>query len=139
MLNYNMETKLANEIINCIYHHQSRPMFGLNKLTNPSIDEKYSKNIYRWLTYGNKKLYTNIFKDKRNGVYYIGLREDNGIWCGTHLMAVACNGTSAKTFSYPTNITKKWEDVSVKFWTRYLRMGKRGFLKIWWTEKNKIK
>ena len=113
-----------------IYTHQSAPMYGLNKFVNPKNNEKYSQNIYRWLTYSKHKQFTNIFKDS-DGIYYIGLRDDAGIWCGAKLVRVVCLGCKAETFSYPTSITREWNDVTVKFWTRYLSKGKEGFKKIW--------
>jgi hypothetical protein len=117
-------------VVKELYSNQSTPMYGLNKLVNPKQNEKYSRNLYRWLTYGKYKLFTNIFQDDR-GILYIGLREDNAIWCGARLANVACRGCSAATFSATTALSKEWIDITVQFWTRYLRLGKKGFKKIW--------
>ncbi len=125
-----MKKSEINLVVNNMYHNSLTPMFGLNKLVNYRNDDKYSQNLYRWLTYGKNKLYTNIFKETK-GVYHIGLRDDNGIWMGARLMEVACKGAKAKPYSLSTSITKKWSDVTVKFWKRYIEMGKKGFPEIW--------
>lgn len=99
------------------------PIYGVNKLINFRKDDKFSPNLYRFLTYKNK-YFTNVFQDPENGRYYIGLRDANGIWIGAKLMAVFCYGAKAETFSYPTRVTVKWNDVTKWFWSKYMEVGK---------------
>lgn len=103
----------------------SIPAYGINKFINPKKDNKFSPNLYKFLTYGKNKVFTNVFKCKETGRLYFGLREDNGIWIGTKAMAVFCQGTKAQCFSYATSITEKWEDVTKWFWSKYLEVGKK--------------
>lgn len=103
---------------------ESIPLFGISKFVNPRKNSKFSPNFHRFLSYSNKHL-TNVFQDPESGYYYIGLRDENGIWIGANLMRVFCVGNSAKTFSYATSVTKKWNDVSDWFWKTYLEVGKK--------------
>ena len=98
------------------------PIHGINKEINYRKNPKYSPNLYRFLTYKDK-YYTNIFQDSK-GIYYIGLRDKNNIWCGANLMNVFCMGGRADCFSYATSITEKWKDVTKWFWEKYLIEGK---------------
>lgn len=98
-------------------------IWGLNKHINPRQDSKFSPNLWKYLTYSNKHN-TNVFQDPKDGYFYIGLREPNGIWGGSKLMRVFCVGNGAETFSYPTDLTKSWNDVTEKFWAEYLKVGK---------------
>ena len=100
------------------------PAFGINQLINFRKEEKYSPNLWKFLTYKNK-YFTNIFQDPKTGYYYIGLRDKNGIWCGANLMRVFCVGNKAETFSYAISTTKKWNDVTKWFWNKYLSVGKK--------------
>ena len=100
------------------------PAYGLNKFINPKNDDKFSPNLYRFLTYRKRHL-TNVFQDTKTGSYYIGLRDENGIWIGAQLMAVFCFGGRAETFSYPTSVTIKWKEVTEWFWTKYFEVGKK--------------
>jgi hypothetical protein len=101
------------------------PAFGINKLINPRKDEKFSPNLYKFLTYGKNKVYTNVFQDPIDGKIYFGLREPNGIWCGTKAMAVFCQGTKAYCFSYSVYIAERWNDITQWFWSKYLEVGKK--------------
>lgn len=100
------------------------PAYGINKMVNFREDVKFSPNLWKFLTYRNKHL-TNVFKDEQTGYYYIGLRDENGIWIGAQLMRVFCVGNKAETFSMATSITKKWTDVTEWFWQKYLSVGKQ--------------
>lgn len=99
------------------------PAYGINELINYKKDEKFSPNLWGFLTY-SKKYYTNVFQDPDTGIYYIGLRDEQGIWCGAKLMDVFCTGIKAVTFSYPSYVTAKWNDVTKWFWAKYLDVGK---------------
>lgn len=107
-----------------LYVGASTPVYGINKRINFRLDNKFSPNLWKFLTYGNKHL-TNVFKDERTGYYYIGLRDKNGIWVGAMLMSVFCVGNKAETFSMATSITKQWIDVTDWFWKKYLEVGKQ--------------
>jgi len=100
-----------------------QPAWGINALINPKNDPKFSPNLWRFLTW-RKKVYTNIFQCPKSGIYYIGLRDAQSIWCGAHLMGVFCRGNQSPTFSYGTSITKPWNDVTKWFWSKYLDVGK---------------
>lgn len=100
------------------------PAYGINALVNFHRDGIYSPNLYRFLTYRNK-YFTNVFQDPKTGYYYIGLRDERGVWCGAKLMRVFCVGNRAETFSYPVSTTKKWIDVTKWFWATYLSVGKK--------------
>ena len=100
------------------------PAYGLNKFINPKNDGKFSPNLYRFLTYRKRHL-TNVFQDTETGSYYIGLRDENGIWIGAKLMSVFCFGGRAETFSYCTSVTIKWKEVTEWFWTKYFEVGKK--------------
>jgi len=97
--------------------------YGINKLVNFRKDSKFSPNLYKFLTYENKHL-TNIFQDPKTGYYYIGLRDENGIFIGAMLMRVFCVGNNAETFSMATSLTKTWNEVTDWFWIKYLEVGK---------------
>lgn len=98
------------------------PAYGINKFINPR-DAKFSPNLYRWATYGNKHL-TSVFLCPETGYYYIGLRQANGIFVGAKLMRVFCVGNAAETFSVSTSLSKTWHDVSKWFWEKYMEVGK---------------
>ena len=100
------------------------PAYGINKLVNFRKDGKFSPNLYKFLTYKNKHL-TNIFQDPKTRYYYIGLRDENGIFIGSMLMKVFCVGNAAETFSMATSLTKTWNEVTDWFWRKYLEVGKR--------------
>lgn len=99
------------------------PAHGINKFINPKLDDKFSLNLYRFLTYKKRHL-TNVFQDPKTGIYYIGLRDEKGIWIGAILMNVFCLGGTAKTFSYATSVTIQWKEVTTWFWSKYLEVGK---------------
>jgi len=120
-----MNTNLNNVMLPTILVGGSIPAYGINKLINPKKDDKFSTNLYKFLTYGKNKVFTNVFQSKETGYLYFGLRDDNGIWIGTEVMAVFCKGTEAQCFSYPTSVTKNWEDVTRLFWSKYLELGKK--------------
>ena len=98
--------------------------WGINKSINHRVNDKFSPNLWKFLTYKNKHL-TNIFQDPKDGYFYIGLRDKNNIWCGAKLMRVFCLGNKAETFSYSTSVTEKWNDVTEWFWSKYLEVGKQ--------------
>jgi hypothetical protein len=115
----------ANPMLAAVVFGGNIPAYGINKLINPKKDSKFSPNLYKFLTYGKNKVFTNVFQDAETGKLYFGLREDNGIWIGTKAMAVFCQGTKAESFSYATSITQKWNDVTKWFWSKYLEVGKK--------------
>lgn len=100
------------------------PAYGINKLINPKLDDKFSPNLYRFLTYKKRHL-TNVFQDQKTGIYYIGLRDEKGIWIGASLMNVFCLGDRAKTFTYATSVTIQWKEVTTWFWSNYFKVGKK--------------
>ena len=100
------------------------PIYGINKHVWHKRDEKYSPNLYRFLTRRNKLL-TNIFQDPETKIYYIGLLEESG-WCiGAKLMRVFCMGGQAETWAYMPKHTNGWHDVTKWFWKKYLEVGKK--------------
>ena len=99
-------------------------VYNLNKSINHRIDDKFSPNLWKFLTFKNKHL-TNIFQDPETGYFYIGLRDKNNIWIGAKLMNVFCVGNKAEIFSYATSVTAKWNDVTKWFWSKYLEVGKK--------------
>lgn len=115
---------VSNSILPAIIQGGNMPAFGINKIINFRIDNKFSPNLYKFLTYGNKH-FTNVFQDPKTGYYYIGLRDENGIWIGAMLMRVFCVGNKAETFSMAIGITKTWIEVTDWFWRKYLEMGKK--------------
>jgi len=121
------------EVVQALYKNSQTPMWGINKYCNPKKNSIYSQNLYRWLTYSNQKLFTNIFIDK-DGVYYIGLL-DNGFFHGCQLMRVLGKGAYAKAFCYPPKYTSGFKDITKQFWIKYLAQGKAAYPKIWWAEK----
>ena len=100
------------------------PAYGINKFINYKKDEKFSPNLYKFLTYGKNKVFTNVFQDAEGKIFF-GLRDENGIWIGTKAMSVFCQGTKAQCFSYATSITEKWNDITKSFWSKYLEVGKK--------------
>jgi len=124
----------AKELPKCIVGGDI-PAYGINKLVNYKKEDRFSPNLYNFLTYKAKHL-TNVFQDKETGYYYIGLRNDKGIWVGAKLMEVFCVGGRAKTFSYPVQVTKEWIEVTDWFWSLYLSVGKQIYNLPEW---NKIK
>jgi hypothetical protein len=106
------------------YEGGDTPIYGINKMINPRNDAKFSPNLYRFITF-SKRHYTNVFQDPNTGFYYIGLRVDEGWWCGAKLFGVFCFGGRSETFSYGTSVSVKWHDVTNWFWTRYMEVGKR--------------
>ena len=116
---------IGNTMLPAVVVGGSTPAYGINKLINYKKDSKFSPNLYKFLTYGKNKVFTNVFQCKETGRLYFGLRETNGIWIGTKAMAVFCQGTKAQCFSYAISITEKWEDVTKWFWSKYLEVGKK--------------
>lgn len=121
----NVSPTFGNTMLPAVVVGGSTPAYGINKLINYKKDSKFSPNLYKFLTYGKNKVFTNVFQCKETGRLYFGLREPNGIWIGTKAMAVFCQGTKTQCFSYATSITEKWEDVTKWFWSKYLEVGKK--------------
>jgi hypothetical protein len=114
----------GNTLLPAVVRGGDIPAYGINKIINFREDGKFSPNLYKFLTYGNKHL-TNVFQDPKTGYYYIGLRDKNGIFIGAMLMRVFCVGNDAETFSMATSITKTWSEVTDWFWRKYLEVGKK--------------
>jgi len=97
-------------------------VYGLNKCINPRVNALYSVNLYQFLTHKHKYL-TNVFLDKSDGRYYIGLKEKDGQWSGAELRKVIEEGCKVKVFSYAPVRTKEWEDVTRSWWSEYFSKG----------------
>ncbi|MDD3875478.1 MAG: hypothetical protein PHT69_02595 [Bacteroidales bacterium] len=71
--------------------------------------------------------FTQIFVDTTDNIWYIGYKDENGIWCGTKLLAALCKGNRTKTFSYAKSITDRFKERTYQFWSCTAYMGRRMF------------
>ncbi len=81
--------------------------------------------------------YNQVHLDPTERVWYIGYMENighgkTGIWCGAKFVNVLCHGKKAETFSYPTEIVKKFVNRSEQFWRCSEYFGRRMFNKWYW-------
>jgi hypothetical protein len=97
---------------------------GISKLIYYKHDEKWSPNLYRFLSRKNKYL-TNVFQDPKTKRYYIGLLSQDGWFIGTNLISVFCYGGKAETYAYMPKYTAGWHDVTKWFWSKYFEVGKK--------------
>lgn len=70
--------------------------------------------------------FTHIYLDPEDGFWYIGYK-DGKIWAGTQFFSALCNGSKARTFSYPTTITDRFEERTQQFWKCTEYFGRRMF------------
>jgi hypothetical protein len=112
----------------CLLEGGHTTVYGLNRCINPRINSIYSLNLYQFLTHKHKYL-TNVFRDKGDGRYYIGLKEKDGLWYGAELDQVKEKGSKAKVFSYSSARTKDWEDVTRIWWEEYFKTGASALIK----------
>lgn len=100
---------------------------GIMEIKNiaPAKGEKYSPNLYKWLTQRDKKHRAETSKVFRapNGGLWIGMIDENIFLIGCRLMAVLCAGTKAESMAYPLKQIGPLEEVE-DFWERYLAVGR---------------
>jgi hypothetical protein len=116
------DLKSLQEEMLCRLEGGHNTVYGLNRCINPRINPIYSLNLYQFLTHKHKYL-TNVFRDRGDGRYYLGLKEKDGRWYGAELSQVTEKGSKAKVFSYTQTRTKDWEDVTRLWWDEYFTIG----------------
>jgi len=87
----------------------------------------FSPNLQKFLK--KYPFFNQIHLDTKEYIWYIGYKDSNGIWCGARFLAVLCNGSKTKTFSYPSNVVNRFEDRSNQFWRCSKYFGRRMFKK----------
>jgi len=95
------------------------------KLINPKNGDKYSPNLYKFLTSNRHSIaaiYALIYRDSQ-GVLWLGYRDEEGWFMGVRLMAALCSGRRADTFAYPPKFGQTLVEVK-GFWMRYIRDGR---------------
>ena len=100
------------------------PMNGLIiQNIHPKLGEKYSPNLYAWLTKKNnthRAWNSRVYQDKE-GTFWIGFNDGNVFMCGSRLMGVLCNGAKEGTGAY-SNMQSMTEITD--FWERYMDIGR---------------
>jgi hypothetical protein len=89
---------------------------------HPRNGEKYSPNLYAWLTLRTKKHRaetSRVFSDE-SGAIYIGYQDDIYL-IGSRLIAVLCNGKKEESWAFPR--LGKLPEVP-DFWARYTAVGR---------------
>ncbi len=95
------------------------------KAINPKNAKKYSPNLFKFMTNPNKKIiaeYAAVYSDKQ-GVLWLGYRDEDSWFMGARLMAVLCNGRRCDVFAYPPVMGSKLVEVA-GFWKRYVADGR---------------
>lgn len=90
---------------------------------NPVHGNKYSRNLFKYLTSGQNSLvsrYFRVFKDGE-GALWIGYA-DGDYLIGARLLQVLCLGRKAERWAYPHLISKLTEVPD--FWKRYQAIGR---------------
>lgn len=89
---------------------------------NPKNHERFSPNLYAWLV-SRRQIRTlhlkRVFKEK-DGLLWIGYRDDQGDVIGVRLYQVLTNGRAAETGCYPGLVVEEVTD----FWERYVTLGR---------------
>jgi hypothetical protein len=95
------------------------------KNINPKNGDKYSPNLFKFLTSNRRKVaatYGRVYRDKQ-GVLWLGFRDEEDWFMGARLMAVLCNGRKEETFAHPPAMGRALVEVR-GFWGRYVRDGR---------------
>lgn len=88
---------------------------------SPKWGDKYSLNLYRWLTAQGRRAYaeySRVYKDT-NGTLWIGILQDKELF-GSHLMGVLCNGAQEGTAAHQRVDAQEVPD----FWDNYISIGR---------------
>jgi hypothetical protein len=92
---------------------------------NPKNGDKYSPNLFKLLTNKRREIaatYGQVYRDKQ-GVLWLGYRDEEDWFMGARLIAVLCNGRKTDTFAHPPAMGRAL--VAVKdFWKRYVADGR---------------
>ena len=120
-----METKKGEEILEATKRSDVFYV-GINKHINPKKDDKFSPNLYRFLTYHKNKHFANIFQDSKTNFYYIGMMDD-GWFVGSQLMNVFCFGSKTESFAWTPKDSICLVDVTNWFWNTYFEIGKETY------------
>jgi len=95
------------------------------KSINPKNGDKYSPNLFKFLTSNRREIaatYGQVYRDKQ-GVLWLGFRDEEEWFMGARLMAVLCSGRRADTFAYPPSMGRALVEVK-GFWARYVADGR---------------
>ena len=95
---------------------------------SPSVNPRYSPNLYRWLNNKQSLFHQLQIYTDRDGVLYIGWLDDEAadVWfTGARLMAVLCYGTKERMWAHtPMQVRKMGLTVLPDFWTKYREVGR---------------
>jgi hypothetical protein len=95
------------------------------KAINPKNGQKYSPNLYKFMTDPQRRgsaTYTMIYRDHQ-GVLWLGIRDEEGWFHGARLIAVLCSGRKETVFAHPPVFGKALTEVK-GFWKRYVSDGR---------------
>lgn len=90
----------------------------------------FSPNLIKFLKKHNH--FRQIFVDPVDRIWYIGYKDENGIWAGAKFLRVLCMGSKAETFSYSKSVTNRFVERTSQFWYCAEYMGRRMFLRWYW-------
>ena len=95
------------------------------KAINPRNGDKYSPNLYKFMTQKDHAITStcaNVYRDKQ-GALWLGYRDEEGWFMGARLIAVLCNGRKAVVFAHPPKMGSALVEVR-GFWQRYIADGR---------------
>ena len=95
-----------------------------------SVSGWFSPNLMKFLK--KHKHFRQIFLDPTDKIWYIGFKDENGIWAGAKFLRVLCLGTEAETFSYSKSVTDNFVERTNQFWNCSEYFGRRMFKRWYW-------
>lgn len=87
----------------------------------------FSSNLMKFLR--KHKHFRQIFLDPSENIWYIGYKDENGIWAGTKFLSALCSGSKTITFSYSKSVTDRFVERTDQFWKCAAYFGRRMFSK----------